>query len=192
MRFTTGYELSTALTNLLIFIVSFYGIFQIKKDKLWKMFFILMSIDSFLGFIVHGFVMTITTNVILWIILSILFTITVNTFLVIFLKAKMRYIFIFSIILTVALLLEMYFGLDFIFTFIMYVLFSMIISVYKLFKSRIKDKKLYYAAFIVELIAGLFALSKIKFLGLNYNGYCHIFLAVSLFLFLLAVTKKNS
>ena len=65
--FTAGYELTTAITNLLIFIVGFYGIFKIKNDKLWKMFFILMSIDSLLGFIVHGFVMTLTTNIILWI-----------------------------------------------------------------------------------------------------------------------------
>lgn len=192
MTFTSGYELSTALTNLMIFIVSFYGIFKIKNDKLWKMFFILMSIDSLLGFIVHGFVMTLTTNIILWIILSIFFTITVNTLLVIFLKTKIKYIFILSIILAIVLLLEMYFGIDFIFTFTMYVLLTLIISVYKLYKSKIKDKKLYYLAFISELTGGVLMLSKIKFLGLNHNGYCHIFLAISMLLFLIRVTKKNS
>ena len=85
MHLTSGYELSTSITNILIFLVSLYGFITIKKDKLWKLFFLLMSIDSLMGVIVHGLVMTIELNTILWIIMAILFTITINTLFVIFL-----------------------------------------------------------------------------------------------------------
>jgi hypothetical protein len=75
--FTSGYELTTALTNAIILLISLFCALKVKSNKLWRMFFILMFIDAFFGVIVHGFVMSINLNVVLWIILTIFFTITI-------------------------------------------------------------------------------------------------------------------
>ena len=76
---TGGYELTTAITNLIIFITSVFCYTRIKNNKLWKMFYLLMCLDSFMGVIVHGLNINNTVLNVLWIILSILFTITINT-----------------------------------------------------------------------------------------------------------------
>ena len=58
---TTGYELSTAITNLLIFITSIILILNIKK-KPFRWFYYFICIDSFLGVIVHGIKMSSLIN----------------------------------------------------------------------------------------------------------------------------------
>lgn len=192
MHLTTGYELTTAITNVIIFIISFYGFFKIKKkDKLWKLFFFLMSVDSFIGSIVHGLTMTTSLNIILWIILSIFFTFTVNTFLVIFLKYKVKHIIILSVLLSILMLVEIYNGLDFILTFTIYVLISMIISTIFIIKSKDKNKKYYIYAIISQFIGGIFMLTNIKVCYLNHNGVYHLFMALTMLLFLLGVNKKE-
>ena len=191
MRLTSGIELTTAITNVVIYIVSLYGFFAIKKDKLWKFFYFLMTIDSFLGVIVHGLEMSIQLNVLLWLILAITFTITVNTFLVIFLKIKARYIILFSILLSLLLLAEIHHGMDFILTFTLYVLLSIIISTYKIVKSKINNKEYFLAGILVQITGGILMLSKVSIGEVNHNGIYHLFMALTLAIFLIGI-KKNS
>lgn len=190
MHLTTGYELTTALTNAVIFVVCVCGFITIKKEKLWKLFFFFMSIDSFLGVIVHGVAMSIQVNVILWIILSIFFTLTVNTFFVIFLKFKVRHIIILSILLTLFMMVQIYFDMDFIFSFTMYIMLIMIISIYYIIKDNLKNKKYFLIGFLVALIGGLLMLTHVKFWILDHNGICHMFLAVTMILFIIGLKKR--
>ena len=90
MHLTHGYDLTTAITNLFIFVTSVYGFIKIKNKK-WKLFYLFMSIDSLLGALVHGIYLSMETSLILWLILAIFFTITINTLFSIFLKFKIRY-----------------------------------------------------------------------------------------------------
>ena len=154
MHLTSGYELTTSITNIFIFIMSIYGFLKIKKDKKWKLFFLFMSIDSFLGVIVHGFVMSIQLNVVLWIMLSAMFTITINTLLAIFLKFKIRYIIILSVLFIILIITQIYFGFNFILTFALYVLLAMTLSVYFIIKDNIKNKKYFLLCFLFQLIGG--------------------------------------
>ena len=117
--FTSGYELTTGLTNILTFIVSVFCYFKIKT-KYWTQFYLFMCIDSFLGIIVHIFKMSIIINNILWIILSVLFVITINMFLKIFLNLKTKYITIASVIVSLILLTELILKMDYLLTFLYY------------------------------------------------------------------------
>jgi len=191
MHLTSGFELTTSLTNILIFLVSVYGFITIKKDKLWKLFFFLMSIDSLMGVIVHGLVMTIELNTILWIIMAVLFTITINTFFIIFLKYKVKHIIILSILLTLFMMVLIYFDFDFILFFTLYVLLILIISFYHLIKENIKNKKYFIIGFLIILLIGGVVFTDIKLFGLNHNGFIHIILAISLIFFIKGI-KKNS
>ena len=189
MHITSGFELTTSLTNILIFIASIYGVITVKKDKLWRLFFIMMSIDSFLGVIVHGIQMSTTVNNIFWAVLSVLFVITINTLLTIFFKLDLKYVIILSIVVTLALLIQLIFNMNFILTFTLYVLLVLILTFYKLLKMDIQNKKIFIWAYIVVVIGGIFLLSRIKLHYLNYNGICHIFTAIAIFMFALALKK---
>ena len=192
MSFTSGYELGTALTNVLIFIVSFYGFIKIKKDKLWKFFFALMSIDSFIGAIVHGISMTINLNVLLWLILIVFFVITVNTFLAIFLKLKVRDIIILSLILLIIMLTLFYYGMNFLLIFDFYVLLTMIINTYSIFKYNIKNKDYFLLGIVIQLIGGIILLTDFKEGYLDHNGVYHIFMAITMIMFYIGVKKNTS
>lgn len=189
MHLTSGYELTTSITNIFIFIMSIYGFLKIKKDKKWKLFFLFMAIDSFLRVIVHGFVMSIQLNVVLWIMLSAMFTITINTLLAIFLKFKIRYIIILSVLFIILIITQIYFGFNFILTFALYVLLAMILSVYFIIKDNIKNKKYFLLGFLFQLIGGLFMLSKIKLPIINHNGIYHIFMTITLIYFYIGANK---
>lgn len=192
MSFTSGYELGTALTNVLIFIVSFYGFIKIKKDKLWKFFFALMSIDSFIGAIVHGISMSINLNVLLWLILIVFFVITVNTFLAIFLKLKVRNIIILSLILLTIMLTLFYYGMNFLLIFDFYVLLAMIINTYSIFKYNIKNKDYFLLGIVIQLIGGIILLTDFKEGYLDHNGVYHIFMAITMIMFYIGVKKNTS
>lgn len=191
MHLTTGIELTTAISNIFILVVSILGLIKIKKDGLWRLFFILMTMASAMGVIVHGIAMSIEMNTILWIILSIIFTFTINTFLVIFMKFKIKHIIILSVLLTVFMLVQIYFDLDYILSFTLYVLLIVIISFYYLLKDKeIKNKKYFIAAFLVTLIGGSTVFTDIKIYSLNHNGIAHLFLAISLLLFIIGLKKE--
>ena len=176
---TNGYELTTSLTNLVIFIVSIYILFNIK-NKEWRIFYLLMSIDSLLGTIVHGIIMNSFIKNIIWVFLSISFVFTINMILNIFMKMKLKHVIYLSIILSIILLILFYLKTNFLFIFTMYVLLVMIISFYNIIKNK---KKWFVIGYIVQVIGGILLLCKIKFNYLNYNGIYHLFMALTLICF---------
>ncbi len=188
---TTGYELTTAISNLCIFIVSVYGLINIKKDKLWKLFFLLMTIDSFFGVIVHGVVMSTKVNNILWIILTILFAITVNIIFSIFMNLKYKYVLIFTIGLGVILLVQLALNMNYLLTFTIYAILSVIISIsYYLIKNE--GQRLWFAlGFITQLVGAVPLLLKAKIGMINHNGIYHYFMMLSLIFFYIGVKKKE-
>ena len=188
---TTGYELTTAISNLCIFIVSVFGLINIKKDNLWKLFFLLMTIDSFFGVIVHGVVMSTKVNNILWIILTIMFAITVNIIFSIFMNFKYKYVLIFTIGLGVILLVQLALNMNYLLTFTIYAILSVIISIsYYLIKN--KGQRLWFAlGFITPLVGAVPLLLKAKVGMINHNGIYHYFMMVSLIFFYIGVKKKE-
>ena len=73
IEITSGYELTTSITNIFILIFSIFGYVEIK-DKRWNFFFLCMILDSFIGTIVHGIVMSEQVYNLLWVFLAICFT----------------------------------------------------------------------------------------------------------------------
>jgi hypothetical protein len=65
----------------------------------------------------------------------------------------------------------------------------MLVTFYKIVKSDLKNKKLFILGYIVQLIGGILLLIKIKLHYLNYNGICHIFTALTLLIFYIAIKK---
>lgn len=189
--FTTGYELTTGLTNLLILLVSLIGVFKIKNNKPWRLFYIFMSIDSTLSFIVHSFKISIQLNIVLWILLLIFFIMTLNSFLVVFFKLKPIYIILLTILLIGILILEVILDFNYIFTFDIFVFLTILLCLIKLIKNNYKNKTYYYLAFILSFISAVVAILNFELLVLNYNGISHIFIALTLLLFLIGI-KKNS
>ena len=191
MHLTTGIELSTAISNIFILIVSIIGLIKLKKEGLWKLFYLLMTIASAMGVIVHGLRMSIEMNVILWIILSIVFAFTINTFFVIFLKFEMKHIIILSVLLTIFILVQIYFDLDYILSFSIYIFLIAFISFYYLLKDKqFKNKKYFIAGFLVAIVGGSTVFTNVQILGLNHNGIAHIFLAIALLLFIIGLKKE--
>ena len=188
--FTSGYELTTSITNIFIFVVSLFGYIKIH-NKPWKTFYLLMTIDSFLGVIVHGLVMSKTVNDLLWVLLSILFTITVNMLLHIFINIKMKHVIMLSILLSVIMLTQLFLGMDFLLTFVIYIMLVFAISVYFIIKKNYKNKKLLLLGFGVQLIGGILLLCKTTISILNYNCICHLFTVATLIIFYIAIQKKD-
>ena len=188
--FTSGYELTTALTNVLIFIVSLFGFFKIKEHKLWKFFFLCMSIDSFIGSIVHGIVLSSNIINILWVILAFCFTITVNTLLCIFMKNGFVHITILSILLSILLFVQMIYEMDFLLTFTFYVLIILFISLYYIIKEFNKYDLWIILGFVFQVIGGILMLCKCKFYSLNHNGIYHMFAVFTLICFYIGIKKK--
>ena len=190
IHFTSGYELTTALTNILIFIASIYSYLN-TKDKKWKLFFLLLTIDSFLGVIVHGIVMSITLHNILWVILTILFVLSTNTLLTIFVDIKSKIAVLLSIALSIILLIEFYLGIKFLLTFTMYTLIVSIITFIFMIKNNNYKNKIYFIlAYISQVIGGIFLLSNIEFCLLNHNGFYHIFMALTILFFYIGIKKQ--
>ena len=187
--FTSGFEMSTSITNVFILMVSLYGAITIKKDKLWRLFFVFMSIDSFMGVIAHGIQMSKTVNDIMWVIMTILFAITVNIIFGIFSKCKTKYITILSIILSIVLLIEFALDMYFLYTFDVYIIIIVLLSIYFLIKNDIKNKKLIIAGLSILFIAGYILFSKTTIGILNYNGLAHIILTITLIIFIIANKK---
>lgn len=190
IELTSGYELTTSITNVFILIFSIFGYIEIK-DKRWNFFFLCMILDSFIGTIVHGFVMSDSVNNVLWVLLAICFTMTVNTLLGIYTNLRIRHIIYLSIIVTFLIFIEMIFGIDFILSFTMYVLLVLLICLYKIIKSGIIENIWFLMGFLFEIIGGIFMLSKIKMSIINHNGIYHIFTVITLLCFYIGVNKND-
>ena len=186
---TSGSELITGLTNLIIMFTTLVILFsfrklKIDKKKMWYIFYISVIVDSMLGFIIHSFMWSSETIKIMWIILSFVFCITLNSLLFTVIKcSSVSKMLITSIVMYLIFIIETVSGIDFLLTFIVialfYILYILWFYTHKYIKTRTKKDKFYIIAIVLQIIGGLFLLFKIKvnFIGFfDKNGIYHMFM----------------
>ena len=186
---TSGSELITGLTNLIIMFTTLVILFsfrklKIDKKKMWYIFYISVIVDSMLGFIIHSFMWSSETIKIMWIILSFVFCITLNSLLFTVIKcSSVSKMLITSIVMYLIFIIETVSGIDFLLTFIVialfYILYILWFYTHKYIKTRTKKDKFYIIAIVLQIIGGLFLLFKIKvnFVGFfDKNGIYHMFM----------------
>lgn len=199
--FTNGYELSTAITNLFISLFAFISFFNIKKykNKLWNAFFITLVFDGILGFIIHGVNMSSGSVNFYWAILLIGFCFTINILLAIFInelikeKIKLLNIIILSIILYIVLLLELFVGIDFLITFIIYASICLLIITIESALALLKKNTyslFYILAIFFQVIGGLFLIYKKGIYIFDKNGVYHIYMILTILFFYLGSDRK--
>lgn len=175
---TSGSELITGLTNLIIMFTTLVILFsfrklKIDKKKIWYIFYISVIVDSMLGFIIHSFMWSSETIKIMWIILSFVFCITLNSLLFTVIKcSSVSKMLITSIVMYLIFIIETVSGIDFLLTFIVialfYILYILWFYTHKYIKTRTKKDKFYIIAIVLQIIGGLFLLFKIK---VNFVGF---------------------
>lgn len=193
---TSGYELTTGLTNICIVVAGIIAFFR-TKDKYWKIFYILCAIDGSFGVIIHCFPHEAITKKILWSMLTFTFAFTVNTLLLVFLKTKtdkvnMKHVSITSIILYVILLLEVIYNKGYLLTFILYCLVCMIIITAIIIKNGIKNNLYYFLGVLVQFLGGTPMLFHDKITNIpvvDVYGIYHLILVITIILF--RVENKN-
>ncbi len=186
---TSGSELITGLTNLIIMFTTLVILFsfrklKIDKKKMWYIFYISVIVDSMLGFIIHSFMWSSETIKIMWIILSFAFCITLNSLLFTVIKcSSVSKMLITSIVMYLIFIIETVSGIDFLLTFIVialfYILYILWFYTHKYIKTRTKKDKFYIIAIVLQIIGGLFLLFKIKvnfIVFFDKNGIYHMFM----------------
>lgn len=186
---TSGSELITGLTNLIIMFTTLVILFsfrklKIDKKKMWYIFYISVIVDSMLGFIIHSFMWSSETIKIMWIILSFVFCITLNSLLFTVIKcSSVSKMLITSIVMYLIFIIETVSGIDFLLTFIVialfYILYILWFYTHKYIKTRTKKDKFYIIAIVLQIIGGLFLLFKIKvnfIVFFDKNGIYHMFM----------------
>lgn len=186
---TSGSELITGLTNLIIMFTTLVILFsfrklKIDKKKMWYIFYISVIVDSMLGFIIHSFMWSSETVKIMWIILSFVFCITLNSLLFTVIKcSSASKMLITSIVMYLIFIIETVSGIDFLLTFIVialfYILYILWFYTHKYIKTRTKKDKFYIIAIVLQIIGGLFLLFKIKvnfIVFFDKNGIYHMFM----------------
>lgn len=186
---TSGSELITGLTNLIIMFTTLVILFRfrklkIDKKKMWYIFYISVIVDSMLGFIIHSFMWSSETVKIMWIILSFVFCITLNSLLFTVIKfSSVSKMLITSIVMYLIFIIETVSGIDFLLTFIVialfYILYILWFYTHKYIKTRTKKDKFYIIAIVLQIIGGLFLLFKIKvnfIVFFDKNGIYHMFM----------------
>lgn len=186
---TSGSELITGLTNLIIMFTTLVILFRfrklkIDKKKMWYIFYISVIVDSMLGFIIHSFMWSSETIKIMWIILSFVFCITLNSLLFTVIKcSSVSKMLITSIVMYLIFIIETVSGIDFLLTFIVialfYILYILWFYTHKYIKTRTKKDKFYIIAIVLQIIGGLFLLFKIKvnfIVFFDKNGIYHMFM----------------
>lgn len=186
---TSGSELITGLTNLIIMFTTLVILFSFRKlkidmKKMWYIFYISVIVDSMLGFIIHSFMWSSETIKIMWIILSFAFCITLNSLLFTVIKcSSVSKMLITSIVMYLIFIIETVSGIDFLLTFIVialfYILYILWFYTHKYIKTRTKKDKFYIIAIVLQIIGGLFLLFKIKvnfIVFFDKNGIYHMFM----------------
>lgn len=186
---TSGSELITGLTNLIIMFTTLVILFsfrklKIDKKKMWYIFYISVIVDSMLGFIIHSFMWSSETVKIMWIILSFVFCITLNSLLFTVIKcSSVSKMLITSIVMYLIFIIETISGIDFLLTFIVialfYILYILWFYTHRYIKTRTKKDKFYIIAIVLQIIGGLFLLFKIKvnfIVFFDKNGIYHMFM----------------
>lgn len=196
--FTNGCELSTAITNLLIASAAIYSFIN-TKDKSWKTFFMLLAGDGILGFIIHGISFTQHTVDLLWLLLLVLFSFTINVLLTIFLRKRFnipKYLTIFlTAALYIILFIEAMLKIEFLYTFIAYACVCLILILIMSIKN-IKNNKYYYLfilGFVAQLLGAIFLLDKTSHMHLIWNfdknGIYHIYMVFTTLYFYLGAKR---
>ena len=194
---TSGYELSTAITNLFLFITSIFIFINIKNNKRWNFFYLFLILDSFMGIIVHGINMSNNINNILWVILYILFSITFNLLLYIFCNVKLKNVFILSIFIFIIMFIIFSISIKYNIknldniTILLYALLLVLISLYNIIKSNYIYKYFYIIGIIIQIIGIIPIFIKLNIGYFNYNGICHIFSNITIILLYLGIKKEN-
>ena len=186
---TSGSELITGLTNLIIMFTTLVILFRfrklkIDKKKMWYIFYISVIVDSMLGFIIHSFMWSSETVKIMWIILSFVFCVTLNSLLFTVIKcSSVSKMLITSIVMYLIFIIETVSGIDFLLTFIVialfYILYILWFYIHRYIKTRTKKDKFYIIAIVLQIIGGLFLLFKIKvnfIVFFDKNGIYHMFM----------------
>lgn len=195
---TSGCELITGLTNLIIMFTTLVILFRfrklkIDKKKIWYIFYISVVVDSLFGFIIHSFMWNSEVVNILWIVLSFIFCITLNSLLFTVIKcSSVSKLLITSIVMYLIFVIETVCGIDFLLTFIMIALFYIIyilwFYIHRCVKSCTKKDIFYIIGIILQIIGGLFLLFKVKFnfiVPFDKNGIYHMFMVLTIiFMFL--------
>lgn len=215
--FTTDPEMTTALTDVLIAIVSLFGYYSSKKiianrnEKLsWKLFYIFLVFAGLFGFTIHGIKLDAFVIDILWKTLSFIFCIVVTLLLFASVfklnskKIKKKYFIIFSFIsllIYIFMFIMASLGYDFLKLYIFYVGFCLLlivmIYIYLYFKRKEKNMIYFIIAILLQLIGGLILLGQstvIKVIWLfDFNSIYHIFLVFTLLLFIYGnkIVKKD-
>ena len=190
---TNGSELITGLTNLVIMfttLVVFFKIYKlnIKNRSSWLLFYISILVDSFLGFIIHSFLWPNFIIDILWIILSFIFCITLNSLLFTVIKcSNVIKLLITSFVMYLIFIIETLCGIDFLLTFIMialfYILYILWFYIHRYIKTCTKKDKFYIIAIVLQIIGGLFLLFKVKvnfIVSFDKNGIYHMFMVFTI------------
>ena len=190
---TSGSELITGLTNLIIMFTTLVILFRfrklkIDKKKIWYIFYISVIVDSILGFIIHSFVWNSETVKIMWIVLSFVFCITLNSLMFTVIKCSgVSKMLITSIVMYLIFIIETVSGIDFLLTFIFIALFYIIyilwFYIHKYVKTCAKKDKFYIIAIVLQIIGGMFLLFKVKLnfiVSFDKNGIYHMFMVFTI------------
>ncbi len=201
---TSGSELITGLTNLIIMFTTLVILFRfrklkIDKKKIWYIFYISVIVDSFLGFIIHSFAWDSETVKIMWIVLSFIFCITLNSLLFTVIKcSSVSKMLITSIVMYLIFVIETVIDIDFLLTFVVIALFYIIyilwFYIHRYIKTCTKKYKFYIIAIILQIIGGLFLFFKVKvnfIVPFDKNGIYHMFMVFTI-LFMYFGNKYSS
>lgn len=186
---TSGSELITGLINLIIMFTTLvvflrFRKFNVRNNKIWSIFYLSVIVDSFIGFIIHSFMWNSEVVNILWIILSFVFCITLNSLL--FTVTHEKYVnkmFIVSVCLYLIFIIETICGIDFLLTFIIiclfYILYILWFYIHRYLKMCAKKDIFYIIALVLQVIGGIFLLmdTHVNFLvQFDKNGIYHVFM----------------
>lgn len=190
---TSGCELITGLTNLIIMFTTLVILFRfrklkIDKKKIWYIFYISLIVDSLLGFIIHSFLWNSEIVNMLWIILSFIFCITLNSLLFTVIKSSsVSKLLIMSIVMYLIFVIETICGIDFLLTFILialfYILYILWFYIHRYAKTCTKKDIFYLIGIFSQIIGGLFLLFKVKvniIFSFDKNGIYHMFMILTI------------
>lgn len=185
------FEIYTAITNLIIFIVASVIFFKIKNNRYFKLFYLLIAIAGFMGVIIHGVAFSPSIIKLLWAILSFIFSLIINLLLIIFINNKkytIKHVILLSIVLYIIFFVESILKIDFLLTFIIYALIVIIILFYLSFKNKMS--KFIIIGLIVQILGGIFQFyDNFHIYYFDNNGIYHIALLVTIAMFYLDIKK---
>lgn len=192
---TNGSELITGLTNLIIMLTTLVILFKYKRlkidnKKIWYIFYISVVVDSLLGFVIHSFLWNSEIVNILWIVLSFIFCITLNSLLFTVIKySSVSKLLIISIVMYLIFVIETLNGIDFLLTFILIALFYIVyilwFYIHRYVKTCTEKDRFYIISIIFQIIGGLFLLFKVNIFYFDKNGIYHMFMVLTIiFMFL--------